>query len=197
MRIKATNRIADYSIDPIILNRWSPRAMSGESITQTQLFSLFEAARWAPSSYNNQPWQFIYAQRDTNHWDSFLDLLVPFNKQWAQHAAVLIVIASKKNFSNNKPSRTHAFDTGAAWQNLALQASITGLIAHGMEGFHYQKAASLINMGDHCEIHAMCAIGKPGKKDLLPPELQKSETPSGRNNIESFIFEGCFNKEKE
>jgi nitroreductase len=188
---KASGRTAQHAVDSRILQRWSPRALSGEPITKEQLLSLFEAARWAPSCYNNQPWRFIYAQRDTPAWQSFLDLLVPFNQSWAHNAAALVIIASKKNFTfNNKPSRTHAFDTGAAWQNLALQASVNGLVAHGMEGFDYEKAAQLINLPDDWEIHAMCAIGKPGEIEQLPPDVQKKETPSDRNPIESFIFEG-------
>jgi len=190
-QLHTTNRIANHHIDQLILNRWSPRAMSGEPITQEQLFSLFEAARWAPSSFNNQPWRFIYAQRDTPNWQTFLDLLVPFNKEWAQHAAVLIIIASKKTFAyNGKPSITHAFDTGAAWQNLALQASTDGLVAHGMEGFDYAKAAQTAGLSDDYEVHAMCAIGHLGNKDELPEKMRAQETPSDRNAIETFIFEG-------
>jgi nitroreductase len=192
-KIPSANRTSDYPIDETILNRWSPRALSGESISQKQLDSLFEAARWAPSSYNNQPWRFIYAHRNTPSWNTFLDLLVPFNKEWAQQAAVLIIIASTTLFTKTgKPSRTHAFDTGAAWQNLALQASIDGLVAHGMEGFDYEKAAVAVHLPPDHEIHAMCAIGKPGNKEDLPPELQKKEIPSERNKIESFIFENRF-----
>lgn len=108
-------RKANYPIEPLILNRYSPRALSGEPITETQLMTLFEAARWAPSSYNNQPWRFIYATRDSEYWPTFLGLLVEANKIWAKDAAVLIIVASHNNFSyNNKPSRTHSFDAGAA-----------------------------------------------------------------------------------
>ncbi|HEV2600970.1 MAG TPA: nitroreductase family protein [Candidatus Babeliales bacterium] len=192
-KIAHTNRTTQYPINELILNRWSPRAMSGTMISQEQLFSLFEAARWAPSSYNNQPWKFIYAQRTDPEWNDFLDLLVPFNKEWAQHAAVLIIIASDTLFAyNKKPSRTHAFDTGAAWQNMALQASSMGLVAHGMEGFNYTKAAALAQLPDSFQVHAMCAIGAPGDTATLSEEMRKQETPSNRNSIESFAFKGNF-----
>jgi len=186
-------RRADHIINEIFINRWSPRAMSGESITDQEILSLFEAARWAPSSYNGQPWRFIYAKRDTNEWNVLFNLLVPFNKQWAKNAAVLVVIVSHNNFDHNgKPSRTHSFDTGAAWQNLALQASGMGLVAHGMEGFDYSKAGEDLTIPNDYTIEAMIAIGKPGEMEMLSPEMQKKEVPSGRKKVEEFIFEGKF-----
>lgn len=188
-------RVADYKILDLILNRWSPRALSGESITDEALMTLFEAARWAPSSYNNQPWRFIYAKRDTQQWEALLNLLVVSNKIWAQHAAVLIVVISQNNFSyNNKPSRTHSFDTGAAWENLALQATAMGLIAHGMEGFSYDRARTQLNVPDDFTVEAMIAVGKPGRKEGLPPDLQKNEEPSDRKKVTEIIFEGTFKK---
>ncbi len=167
--------------------------MSGESITDEQLMTLFEAARWAPSSYNGQPWRFIYAKRDTPHWQKLFDLMVPFNQGWAKTAAVLVVIASRDSFTlNNKPARTHSFDTGSAWENLALQGFADGLVVHGMEGFDYEKSKKMLNIPEGYTVEAMCAIGKPGKKESLPPELQQREFPSDRNPIQSFVFEGEF-----
>lgn len=189
------DRKSDYPINPLILNRWSPRAMSGEPIIQEELMQLFEAARWAPSSYNNQPWRFIYAYRDTLEWNKFFDFLVPFNQEWAKDAAVLVVIISAKNFDyNDKPSRTHSFDTGSAWQNLALQGSSMGLVVHGMEGFDYDRARKELNVPDNYTIEAMCAIGRPGKKEDLPEQMQEKETPSGRKPVSEFIFEGTFTR---
>ena len=188
-------RVPEYPIAELILNRWSPRAMSGQSITDAALFSLFEAARWAPSSYNNQPWHFVYAKKDTAHWDIIFNLMVDFNKSWAKNAAVLIVVASANNFAyNNKPSRTHSFDTGAAWENLALQAHINGLVAHGMEGFDYDKAKAVLSFPEDYTIEAMIAIGHPGELSVLPPELQEREELSGRKKIQEFIHEGVFKK---
>lgn len=189
-----TKRKASRKILPLILNRWSPRALSGESITHDQLMALFEAARWAPSSYNNQPWRFIYAMRDTPAWDTLFNLLVPFNQSWCKNAAALVVVISKDLFSyNNKPSRTHSFDTGAAWQNLALQGSADGLVVHGMEGFSYDSAKSALKIPDGYTVEAMIAIGKPGKKSDLPADMQKDETPSDRRPLDEIVAEGRFN----
>src|SRR3989339_1514429 len=123
----STLRTASFPIEPLILNRWSPRAMSGEPISSEELMSLFEAARWAPSAYNNQPWRFIYAQSGTEHWKNLFGLLVEFNQGWTHAASALVVVLSKKTFDHNgEPSITHQFDTGAAWENLALEASAHG-----------------------------------------------------------------------
>jgi nitroreductase len=186
-------RKSDYAIEEIILNRWSPRAMSGEEISDAELMPLFEAARWAPSSYNEQPWRFIYAKRGTKYWDIFLNLLVPFNQEWAKNASVLVVIISKKNFThNNQYSVTHSFDAGAAWQNLALQASANGLVTHGMGGFDYARAAKELGISDEYQVEAMVAIGKPGNTKNLPDYMQKQETPSGRKPVSELVFEGKF-----
>ena len=132
---QSTTRHSEYDINAMILNRWSPRAMSGEEISDTELMRLFEAARWAPSSYNGQPWRFIYAKRNTEHWDKHFNLMGDFNKSWTKNAAVLLVIISRKNFEHDeKPSVTHQFDAGAAWENLALQGETQGLVTHGMQG---------------------------------------------------------------
>ncbi len=186
-------RKSAYSIDDMILNRWSPRAMSGEAITEEQLMALFEAARWAPSSYNNQPWRFIYAKCDSPEWQTMFDLLVPFNQSWAKNAGAFIVIVSKNNFAHNeKPSRTHAFDTGAAWQNMALLGHKDGLVVHAMEGFDYDKAKMVLGVPDGYTIHAMVAVGKPGNKEDLPKDLQEREEPTNRKSIEAFISQGRF-----
>jgi len=187
------NRELEYSTDPIFPERWSPRAMSGEEISHEELMALFEAARWAPSSYNNQHWRFVYARRNTKHWQKFFDLLAEGNKVWAKNAAVLIVIISKDTFDyNNKPAITHSFDTGAAWENLALQGSIMGLVVHGMQGFDYKKAKKELKIHLGYTVEAMAAIGKPGKKEDLPKNLQEMEFPSGRKKISEIVFEGFF-----
>lgn len=186
-------RKVQFPVNEIFPNRWSPRAMSGESIREDELFTLFEAARWAPSSFNNQPWRFIYAKRNTDSWTTIFDLMGEFNQSWTKEAAALMVVVSKNNFDHNgKLSKTHSFDTGAAWQNLALQASLMGLVAHGMEGFDYEKAKRELHIPDDYTVEAMIAIGKPGKKENLPAALQEREQPSDRKPVSSFIFEGTF-----
>jgi len=188
-------RVSDYPINKLILNRWSQRAMSGKMIKKEELYSLFEAARWAPSSYNNQPWRFIYSFKNTPEWHIFFNLLVEFNQEWCKNASILIVIISKKTFDfNNKASRTHSFDSGAALQNLALQGFDMGLVVHAMEGFDYDKTKTSLEITDDYMVEAMCAIGKPGKKEDLAKKLQDREKPSERKPITDFIFEGKFTK---
>ncbi len=191
-------RKPEYQIEHIFLDRWSPRALSEEPLEDRELMSLFEAAKWAPSSYNNQPWRFIYARKGTGYWDDFFSLLTEGNKIWARKAAVLAVVASKKTFDyDGRPSITHSFDTGAAWENLALQASKIGVVAHGMQGFDYEKARDVINLPGAYAIEAMIAIGKPGKKEDLPEQLQQEEFPSDRKGLKDIVFEGIFEEVKK
>lgn len=185
-----TERKANYPIQPWILHRWSPRSMTGEAITHEELLQLFEAARWAPSSYNNQPWRFIYAKRDTSAWDLLFNLMIPFNQAWTKNAAVLLLITSKKTFEHNgKPSRTHSFDTGAAWMSLALEGSSRGYVVHGMQGFDYDRARQDLKIPEDFAVEAMAAIGKPAPKDRLPPDLQAKEEPSLRRPLQEIYLE--------
>ena len=186
-------RTADYPIDSLFLDRWSPRAMTSEAITEEELFTLFEAARWAPSSYNNQPWRILYARRDTPQWPLFFDLLVEFNQSWVKNAAALVVFISKTTFDHNgEPAATHSFDTGAAWGNLALQGALKGLVVHGMQGFDYDKARTALNIPEGFTVEAMAVIGKPGRAEDLPEKLQQRETPSDRRKLNETVFEGPY-----
>ncbi|OPY89526.1 MAG: malonic semialdehyde reductase [Syntrophaceae bacterium PtaU1.Bin231] len=180
-------------VDAIFPRRWSPRAMTGEEISAETLKSLFEAARWAPSSNNNQPWRFLYARSNSEHWPTFFSLLRESNKVWAAKAAVLIVVISKTTFdSNEKPSRTHSYDAGAAWENLALQGSGMGLVVHGMQGFDYDLARKLLDVPDLYQVEAMIAVGKPGNAEDLPESLREREFPSGRKGLSEIAAEGPF-----
>ena len=186
-------RKSNYPINPLILNRWSPRAMTGEALNDDDIMSLFEAARWAPSSYNNQPWRFIYAKRNTEHWDRFFNLLAEGNKNWTKNAALLVVVISRKNFEfNEKPAITHQFDAGSAWENLALEASSRGFVAHGMQGFDYEKAGVDLGVPHDFEVMAMIAIGKKGPIEILPPELQEMEKLTDRKPLKEIIMEGFY-----
>lgn len=186
-------RQADYPIDAIFLNRWSPRAMSGEAIPAEELKTLFEAARWAPSSFNNQPWRILYARRDSEYWPLFFDLLVETNKAWCVRAAALLVMVSKTTFDHNgKPSRTHSYDTGAAWENLALQGCMRGYVVHGMQGFDYERARTSLNIPEEYQVEAMVAIGRPGRVEELPEALQARESPNDRRTVEKTVCEGPF-----
>jgi len=186
-------RHADHPIDALFLNRWSPRAMSGDPIADDELMVLFEAARWAPSSFNNQPWRILYARRGSDHWPTFLGLLVDANKVWASKAAALLVFVSKTTFDHNgKPARTHSFDAGAAWENLALQASLRGLVVHGMQGFDYERARTELGIPDEYRVEAMVAVGRPGPREALPEKLQAVESPNERRPLAKTVCEGPF-----
>jgi nitroreductase len=186
-------RTTEHGVDERFLGRWSPRAMSGGLIEEETLLSLFEAARWAPSSNNNQPWRFLYARRDTKLWPLFFDLLAEGNRIWAIRAAVLIVVISRTTFDfNDKPSRTHSFDAGAAWENLALQGALKGLVVHAMQGFDYDRAKETLRIPEGYQVEAMIAIGKPGRKEELPENLREREFPSGRKALADLVEEGFF-----
>lgn len=189
----SAERVADHPIDNLFLDRWSPRAMTGESISRELLMSLFEAARWAPSSYNNQPWRMLYATRESEHWELFLNLLVDGNKVWAKNAAALVLFISQKTFGfNGAPSITHSFDTGSAWENLALQGWLKSLVVHGMQGFDYEGARQQLNIPEGFDVEAMVAIGMPADPATLPDDVRAREAPSDRRKLEETICEGPF-----
>lgn len=181
------NKVCD-----LILDRWSVRALSGEPISQQEFETLVKAASWAPSCYNHQPWRFIYAHRDTPEWNKLFNLMVPFNQEWAKNAAVLIVVVSKKKFDHaDAVSPTYSFDTGAACQNLSLQAWDMGLVVHAMAGFDSARAKTDLNISDDYAVEAMLAVGHPGKKEVLNKAMQEREMPSDRKPVADFVFEGA------
>lgn len=185
-------RQPDYPVADIFTDRWSPRAMSGADIPMAELLTLFEAARWAPSSMNNQPWRILFARRGTGQWPLFFDLLAESNRLWCANAAALLVFVSKTTFDNGKPCRTHSYDCGAAWMSLALQGSMRGLVVHGMQGFDYERARCVLAIPDGFQVEAMAAIGVPGVPGELPEQLRARETPSGRRAVALSICEGSF-----
>ncbi len=187
------NRNTNYNeLNDIFLKRFSPRAMSGEIITEEELMTLFEAARWAPSANNFQPWRFIYAMRDTPEFEKFLSFLTPNNQDWCKNTAVLVVVISQNKSAENKPIKTHSFDTGSAWENLALQATEMNFVAHGMAGFDYNIAKKELAIPDDYIVEMMIAIGKHGKIEDLPEPLQARETPSDRKPLSEIVFNGKF-----
>jgi nitroreductase len=191
---KFLNRESSYDIQPLILSRVSSRAFSDERLTEDELFSLFEAARWAPSSYNNQPWRFVYARRGEPEWNILFDVLIDFNKSWTKNADTLVLVISRNNFEhNNKPAHTARFDTGAAWMSLAFEAHARNLVTHGMQGFDYAAIKNKLNIPDEFTVEAMIAIGKPGDKEKLPPEIREKEIPSTRKPLKEIISCGKFN----
>jgi nitroreductase len=185
-------RKSEYPVDKIFLDRWSSRAMSGEALEDKELMSLFEAAKWAPSSSNIQPWRFIYAKKDSEHWEKFFNTLVEFNQLWCKNASVLVCLIAKKTDDKGDENRNALSDSGAAWENLALQGSLNNLVIHGMAGFDIKKAREVLEVPDDYEVVHMFAIGKPASPEVLPERMQKSESPSSRKTISEIVFEGEF-----
>jgi nitroreductase len=193
-----TARQADFPIDPLFLERWSPRAFDGSEIPDDDLMTMFEAARWAPSAFNSQPWHFLYARRGDENWERFLSLLIPWNRSWARTASVLVYIVSDTlPFTDRKsgepaPSTTHSFDAGAAWVSLALQATRMGYHAHGMSGIQYERARAELKLPERYVLNAACAIGRLGDPAQLDEKLQAREFPSDRKPQSDFVHAGDF-----
>lgn len=192
-----TDRKAAYPINPVFTDRWSPRSFDGNPISQDSLLTLLEAARWAPSAFNYQPWRFLYAHRDDANWSTLMGPLIPFNQMWVANASALIYILSDTlmhtgNPDEAKPSHSHSFDAGAAWAQLALQATYMGLHAHGMTGVDFDAARAALNVPDRFRIEAAIAVGHKADPSLLPEGLREKDVPSDRKPIADFAFAGVF-----
>lgn len=191
----SNTRTSEYPIDKQFLERWSPRAFADRPVTQEQLLTLFEAARWAPSGSNLQPWRFFYGVRGEPEFDTLLSLLVPFNEGWAKNAGALVIIASVTSFDGSRPVNTHSFDAGSAFFSLALQAHNSGLVAHGMAGIDYEKTPVVLGFPENLKAEVAVAIGYQGDASTLPEGLQKRETPSQRQPLADLIYKGHFTGE--
>ncbi len=200
----ATRRAPNYPVESLFLHRWSPRAFTPEPIPEAQLMTLLEAARWAPSCFNSQPWRFLYARRDTPEWDKFVALLHPTNQVWAKNASVLVFVVSNTLMKNPAwspgttgvdewiASHTHSFDAGAAWAQLGLQSTLEGLRAHGIIGFDMARARLQLNVPAHFRIEAAIAIGRQAALETLEYALQQKEHPSVREPLAMIAREGGF-----
>jgi nitroreductase len=191
----STERHATHPVHPMFLARWSPRSFTGEAIAPATLLSFFEAARWAPSASNMQPWRFLYGHAGTPAFQTILDGLVPFNQSWAAKASALIVVLSKKTSvapgkTEANPNPWHSFDAGAAWMSLALQAHDAGWATHGMGGFDGAKLRESLNIPADVAIEAVVAVGKRGDKAALPEGLQARELPNDRIPLAQVAAEG-------
>jgi nitroreductase len=187
-------RSSEHDIDPTFLHRWSPRAFTDEAIPTPVLMSLIEAAHWAPSAFNLQPWRFVYATRGGAGWDDLLGLLIPYNQAWAHRASALIFVVSAKFRTTSKGEReaiySHSFDAGAAWGYLALQAHHLGWAAHGMTGFDHERCYEVLGVPqDDYRVEAVVAVGRVADKSVLPESYQARETPSQREPAASLAFE--------
>ena len=188
-------RQSDHPIDQDILARWSPRAFDGSALDADTLHAVIEAARWAPSAYNYQPWRFVYELRDGPLWEEFLSILLPFNTAWAKDAGALLFVLSDRlitppGSTESAPATTNSFDAGAAWGLLALQAAKLGLHSHAMAGFNHESAESALGTAGRYRVEAAVAIGRLGDPESLPEALRAREFPSQRLPIEDIAFHG-------
>ena len=191
----SNTRVSEYPVDPLFLDRWSPRAFDGQPMPKDHLLTILDAAHWAPSSSNQQPWRFVYALNGTTEWEKFVELLMDGNQRWAKNASVLLIILSR-NYNlrdgERKPSPTHSFDAGAAWFSLATQAHLLGYHAHGMAGILKDKIIEELNVPEGYTVEAAVAIGTMTDKGSLPDDLAEREVPSKRLPLADVAFEGHF-----
>lgn len=186
-------RTADHPIEQLFVDRWSPRSFSGEKVPDAVLASVFEAARWAPSASNAQPWRFLVARNGDENWTDYLSLLAPRNGRWAPRASALIIILSereKTRGSETIENRTHSFDAGAAWANLAHQALVLGWSTRGIGGFDRDAARALLGVPGSFAIEAMVAFGRQGGLDTLHAEFHEAESPNSRRPLSETVFAG-------
>lgn len=184
-------RKADYDIDQIFLDRWSPRAYDEKEVPEDILMSVFEAARWSPSASNEQPWRFIIA-RTKEHREKFYPFVMDGNRIWCEKAPVLALLIGSKITSKGQPNGAVAFDSGTAWGYLALEAARKGLVTHAMGGIFKDKAREILEVPEEYEIYALISIGYQGDKDSLAEPLQEREVPSNRRPLKETLFEGSF-----
>ena len=191
-----STRQPDHPVEPLFTDRWSPRAFDGSVMPDADLLTVFEAARWAPSAFNVQPWRLLYAKRESADWERFVGLLMPFNQVWARNASVLAYMLSDTLFEGRDgepvPSRTHSFDAGAAWALLALQATALGYHAHGMAGVEWDEVRTELRVPERFRVEAGLVIGRIASPDTLDEKLRAREVPSGRRAIGEFAFAGDF-----
>ncbi|WP_296098694.1 nitroreductase family protein [uncultured Agrobacterium sp.] len=191
----SNSRDTDYPVDPLFLDRWSPRAYDGKPMPKDDVLTILDAARWAPSASNQQPWRFVYGLNGSAEWENFIGLLMEGNQRWAKNSSALIVILSRTynlRDGEKKPAATHSFDAGAAWFALAMQAHKLGYHAHGMAGIFKDKILEQLNVPEGYAVEAMVAIGKIAHKSTLPDDLAEREVPSKRLALSQIAFEGKF-----
>ena len=184
---------ADYPIHDLLRRRWSPRAFADQAVEPEKLRSLFEAARWAPSSFNEQPWAFVVATKENPEDQGLLlSCLIEGNQRWAQRAPVLVVSVAKLNFEKTGDPNRHAFhDVGLATGNLLVQATALGLVVHQMAGFFPERVRELYRVPEGFEPATAIAIGYPAEAASLPESLRERElAPRKRKSIGSFVFQG-------
>ncbi|MBP9183187.1 MAG: nitroreductase family protein [Fuscovulum sp.] len=189
-------RRPEHDVAPMFPARWSPRSLTAAPVTEAQVMTLLEAARWAPSASNHQPWRLVWALRGEPAFDAITAALVPFNQDWAGKAAALIVVASDDRVAGRDgtlaANRWAAFDSGAAWMALALQAEALGLVAHAMGGFDAAALAGAVALPEAHSLHAVVAVGHQGRAGDLPEGLRAREVPSPRKALAEIARRGRF-----
>ena len=188
--MELNTRYPNVSINEIFTNRWSPRSFKKTPIAAEDISRLFEAARWAPSGSNNQPWRFIYATSGKKR-EKLNGVLMDSNKIWAHKAPLLILVFCLTQTSDGREIRTAQFDTGAAWMSLAIQARYMGLYTHAMGGIHRDKAIEFMGK-QKSKYESICAIavGYKDDKNKLPDSLKSREIISQRKLVSDFVFDG-------
>jgi nitroreductase len=184
---------SEHPVHALIQNRWSPRAFSEKPVSHEVLRSLFEAARWAPSSNNEQPWAFIMGTKEEpENFAKVLTTLVEFNQSWAKQAPVLGIVVSEMEFAkNHQPNRTAFYDTGAAMAHFTTEATARDLFVHQMAGFDPKKAIEVFDIPNGWEPIATFAIGYAGDSASLPDHLrQREHSPRSRKPIAEFVMSG-------
>lgn len=183
--MQATTRNLQAAADPVFIERWSPRSYLSDPIPAEKLHAVFEAARWAPSCYNEQPWLIRYVQLGSGPHAEAAQVLVEGNRVWAEKAPVIGVVFSRRNFRHNgKENSFHSFDTGAAAYSIALQASMLGLGTHFMGGFVPQLAYQVFGVDEQdYQAQAAFVVGNPGPADALPEGYAEKEAPSERLDL--------------
>ena len=186
-----SERQAEFDVDAMFVDRWSPRGFLEKAVPRAMLMSLFEAARWAPSAMNEQPWRFVWADEEADL-VRFRAALMEANQVWANRVPVLVYLLARKNYvRNERPNKAAMFDAGAAWMSLALQARKLGLYTHAMGGFDRDKALAAVGAdGDEYDVMAALAVGWKGDAEMLPDELKAREAPGGRKGVAEFCFAG-------
>jgi nitroreductase len=195
--LKPSGRTPAHPIAEAFHARWSPRAFTGEELPLDTLLGLFEAARWAPSALNVQPWRFLYARRGTAAFEAWLATLAPANQAWARDASALVALVSQRTFTPQGaeapvPFASHSFDTGAAWAQLALQAQLWGWRTHAIGGFDDAKARATLGVPEDHRLEVFVAVGKQGDPSNLPDWAKAREQPNDRRPLADLVREGRF-----
>ena len=191
-------RSPGHPVDPIFINRWSARSFTGETMPEEDLLTMFEAARWAHSSANRQPWRFSYTLRGEPDFEQYVQFLDDGNQQWAHKAAAIVIVISAKfttpaDGSAPRPIGTHSLDTGCALQSFTLQAAMMGYIAHPMAGIERERIVAGLGIDqERYRIEAAIAIGRLADKQFLPEKYREREKKSGRRPLAETAFKGMF-----